>query len=115
MYKDIINVGANSVTRFYRNDSDTMLKDTTFYDDKSLDQNARIRSDGMLEKGTLGLHDDASYRMVFSIPSVEQYNHWKYQNPEDYNLLMSKTEHERMRGAKRLQILHPDWVVMERL
>ena len=115
MYKDIINVGANSITRFYRNDKETMLKDTTFYDDGSLDQNSRIRSDGMLEKGNLGLHDHANYRMVFSIPSVEQYNHYKLENPEDYKLLMSKDETERMRGAKRLQLLHPQWVVMERL
>lgn len=88
---------------------------TTFYDDESLNQNDRIRNSGMLDKAKLGVHQDEDVRMAISCPSVVQWNTFKKKNSATYKLLMSCNETERMRGAKQVQILHPDWVVYERL
>lgn len=88
---------------------------TTFHDDAALQRNKDIADSGMLEKGTLGIHDDADFRAVISCPSVFQWNLFK----RDYPDLMEAIEHgpeQAMRSAiKRLSILHPGWVVYDRL
>ncbi len=88
---------------------------TEFYDKQSLDINQKIKNSGMLEKGALGLHDNADIRMTISCPSTLQWRYFKKDHAETYKLLMSRDEIERLRGAKQLQILEPDWVVQSRL
>ena len=112
--RDIIHTGTNSISRLIT-EGDKGYIHTIFNDKKSLDQNSRIRNAGLLDRGTFDLHDNADVRMVFSCPSPEQWNLFKKKNQATYDLLMSKLEHERMRGAKQLQLLHPEWCVMERL
>lgn len=88
---------------------------TTFHDDAALRQNERIRSSGMLEKGRLGLHDNEDIRATISCPSVTQWNIFKKKFREVYKMLNSRDESERMSAVKRIQIIHPDWIVQERL
>jgi len=76
---DIIDKSSNSLTRLFRNDKDTMIEQTTFYDDKALAQNQRIRDSGMLHNGVSRLHDKdgSDYRAVISCPSVDQWELFK--------------------------------------
>ena len=107
-------IGNNAVNRTVI-ENGKIYSHTVFHDDNALNQNARIRSSGMLDKAKLGLHENEDIRIVFSIPSSLQYTIFQKKHPETFKLLMSKVEHERMKGAKQMQILHPGWVVMERL
>lgn len=87
---------------------------TIFHDDKSLEQNNKIRLSGMMEKAKLGLHDNEDMRYVLSIPSTLQWQIFKKKNPDIYKLIKSSEEAERMRGCKLLHLLEPDWVIMHR-
>lgn len=88
---------------------------TIFFDDLALENNKNIRESGSLDKAEIGLHDKADLRIAFSIPSVFQHNLWANENPEDYKLLHSKIDSERMKGARRLALMHPEWVISQRL
>ncbi len=96
-------------------EDDKLFVHTTNFDDRALDQNERIRSSGILDKGKLGLHGDEDIRMAISCPSVVQWNTFKKKHYDTYKLITSRLEDERMKGCKQLQILEPAWVVMERL
>jgi hypothetical protein len=111
---DVIEHTRSTLTRV-RTNGDQLLVHRTFFDDANLDQNSRIRNSGMLDKAKLGLHDNEDVRAVVSCPSVEQWNLFKRKHPEVYSRLMAKNEPERMKGARELSILHPDWVVYSRL
>jgi len=115
MFKEIINrAGTNGIEKVSVEDG-TLYGFTEFYDKQSLNINERIRRSGMLEKGALGLHDNADIRMTISCPSVSQWSYFKKDHPDTYKLLMSSDEQERMSGAKQLQILEPSWVLQSRL
>lgn len=106
--------GSNSVTNTVI-EGGKLYFHTIFNDDAALHQNTRLRNSGHLDRKKLGLHEDEDVRMMISIPSVLQYTIFQKKHPNTITLLNSKIESERMRGAKQLQILHPEWVVMERL
>ena len=107
-------VSRNAISHVKKEDGKAYCH-TVFHDDASLDQNQRIRSSGMLEKGKLGLHDNEDLRMVISCPDTLQWAIFKKKNPETYRLLKSADEAERMKGALQIQLLHPAWVVQSRL
>lgn len=88
---------------------------TVFHDDAALAQNSRIRSENILDKGKLGLHEGEDIRAAISVPDTVQWNIFKKKFKEVYKMLHSKNEETRMSGVKRLQIIHPEWVVYERL
>jgi len=111
--KDVIDVGSNSVSKA-RSEDGRFYIETTFYDDAALQRNSEIRKAGFTEKMTLGLHDNADVRGSFSVPSVEQWNLYRKNNPEVYALLHSKLEHERMRGLKKIYTCHPEWFLNQR-
>ena len=111
---DLIHIGTNSKSRVITQ-GDTLYVHSIYDDKQSLDQNSRIRNSGMMDNGQLSLHNDADIRMSISCPSVEQWTVFKRKHSGSYQLLMSSKEEERMRGAKQLQILHPEWVVYSRL
>ncbi len=109
------NTGTNAVTLEGFEDNKYYAK-TTFYDDKALEQNKKIRNSGMLDDSKLGLHLDEDIRMAISIPSTLQWSIFCKKNADTYKLLTSSTsESDRMKGARQLQILHPSWVVFDRL
>ena len=110
----IVGRGSNSVTQYTRINDDQVVEHTRFFNDDALKQNARIRESDLMDKHQLGLHDNADTRAAFSFPSIEEYNLFKIKDPETYQLLMSKNEYERIRGAKQLQILHPEYCVYNR-
>jgi len=88
---------------------------TVFQDDKALEKVARLRHENVLDKGKLGVHDDADLRMVFSCPSLVMWNFFKRDHPQTYKLMNSTSEDDRMKGSKQLQILHPEWCVYTRV
>lgn len=115
MFKEIIGrTGTNGFEKVCIEDG-ILYGHTEFYDKGTLTQNERIRRSGMLDKGSLGLHDNADLRMTISCPSVTQWNYFKKDYPDVYKLLMSRDSQQRMSGAKQLQILEPSWVVQSRL
>jgi len=116
---DIIDRGTNSVTRAKTEDGKLYVH-THFADDKSLDQNERIRSSGMLDKHKLGLHDNEDTRMIISCPSNEQWAVSQRLYPDVHALLQTRGQEvqddlDRMKGARQLSILFPEWVVMSRI
>ncbi len=107
--------GTNSIQREGWEDGEYYCE-TEFFDKKQLDQNNRIRNSGMLDDSKLGLHFDEDIRMAISCPSTLQWSIFCKKNADTYKLLTSSTsEADRMKGARQLQILHPDWVVFDRL
>ena len=93
---------------------------TVFEDDAALAKNRRIRDSGMLNKGQLGIHDDADMRAVISCPSVEQWRLFQRDHADIYKSLTTRGQStqddaDRMKGARQLQLLHPAWVVYTRL
>ena len=111
---DVTHVGTNSIQRAVTEDGKLHFH-TTYHDDSSLQRNDDIRKAGFLDKGKLGLHENEDIRLVVSCPSVGQWNLFKKRHGETYDLLMSKNEPMRMKGARQLQVLHPEWVVQSRL
>lgn len=102
-------------------DSLTKLEDgklychTVFHDDDALDRNKAIKNSGAMEKSKFGLHDDEDIRMIISCPDTMQWAIFRKKHPDTYRLIKSRDEAERMKGARQLQILHPAWVIMDRL
>jgi hypothetical protein len=94
---------------------DKLFIQATYFDDVALERNKQIRNAGFLDKGKLGLHENEDIRLAVSCPSVEQWNRFRRLHPETYELLMSKNEALRMKGARQLQLVHPEWVVQSRL
>jgi len=106
--------GTNSIQREGWEDGEYYCE-TTFHDKKALEQNNKIRNSGMLDKGALGLHDNADIRMAISCPDTLQWSIFCKKNLETIKLIRSTNEVERLKGARQLQILHPEWVVFSRL
>ncbi len=106
-------VGTNAVQREGWEDGEYWCE-TTFHDEKSLEQNKKIRDSGMLNKGVLGLHDNADYRAVISVPSTMQWSIFCKKNQETYKLLKSKDETDFMKAVMQIDILQPGWVVYTR-
>ena len=98
-----------------KKEGDLHVFKTQYFDKESLAINDRIRKSGMLNKAELGLHDDADIRMAISFPSVVLFSAFKKKHPDIYEMLHSKDEAVRMRGAKQLQLVHPEYCVYDRL
>ena len=107
-------ISPNATRRIMR-DGDQLVVRTEFHDDPALERNKQIREAGLIDKAKLALHDDEDIRFVISIPDGLQYRYFKMNYPDIYKMILSKDEKTRMSGCKRLQILHPEWVVQERL
>lgn len=88
---------------------------TTIHDDAALERVKRLKHEAVLDKARLGIHDNADLRMVISCPSIVLWNYFKRDHPKTYSLLNSKDESERMKGAKQVQFIHPEWIIQERL
>lgn len=100
--------------RILRQDKHLVVQ-TTFHDDANLERNKKLRNSGMIDKGKLGLHDNEDIRMVISCPDPIQWSLFKKKFPDIYKAIMSADEAERMKGCWRLKLLHPEWVIQERL
>jgi len=101
-------------TKVITEDGVTYAK-TVFNDDAALDKVRKLKHENVLDKARLGLHDNADMRMVISCPSVVLWNYFKRDHKKTYELLNSKDETERMKGAKQVQFLHPEWIIQQRL
>ena len=112
--RGILDVGPNQVQRTAIED-DRFYVRTTFFDDAALARNNQIRNAGMLDKGKLGLHENEDIRIAISCPSTEQWMLFKRSHPDVYTMLNAKDEPTRIKGAWQLKLLHPEWIVMDRL
>jgi hypothetical protein len=88
--------------------------DTQFNNKASLDINKKIRNSRMLDKLKLGLHDNEDVRGTLSIPSNLEWQLFKRKHPDIYNDLKAPQEADRMSALRRIQMLEPEWVLMER-
>lgn len=88
---------------------------THFDDDHALERNKQIRNAGLIDRAKLQLHEGEDIRMVISCPDALQWTYFKRDYPDIYKDLNSRVEAERVSACRRLQILHPEWVVQERL
>tara|TARA_R110000868_G_scaffold364240_2_gene627101 strand:+ start:1195 stop:1515 length:321 start_codon:yes stop_codon:yes gene_type:complete len=105
---------SNHVTHIKTEDGN-LYANTIFYDDAANEKTKRLRESELLSRAKLSVHEDEDIRFSFSIPSVFQYNLFTRDNPETFKLMQSKVEHERMRGAKQFQLLHPEWCISARV
>jgi len=106
---------AQSHTTSIKSESGKLYAHTVFHNRKALEQNKMIRSNNFMEKGQLGLHDDADIRFGISVPSNLEWQLFKKKHPDIYKLIKSRDEAERIKGCKQLQLLEPEWVVQTRL
>jgi len=116
---NIIHAEGNQVSRATVED-DKLYVHTVFNDDASLKKNAAIRDENLMDRHTLGLHDDADTRMAISCPSTLQWGLFKKKHADIYKLITTVGQGDeanelRIRGARLLEILHPTWVVFSRL
>lgn len=88
---------------------------TVFNDSMALDRVKRLRDGSVLDRAKFGMHDDADLRLVISCPSVVLWGYFKRDHAKTYELLNSKDETERMKGAREMQFIHPEWCIMSRL
>lgn len=88
---------------------------TVFQDDAALSRIKALRDEKVLDKAQLALHDNADLRLVVSCPSLVMWNFFKRDHAATYKLLHSDNEHERMKGAKQVEFLHPEWCIYSRL
>ena len=112
---DVEKSGDTSIIQRVVREDGKLYHHTRFEDDAALAKARKLADSGLIDKMALGLHDDADVRMVINCPTTEQWNIWKKENPEDYRLLTSRLEHERLQGARRLSLMHPAWVIQSRL
>tara|TARA_R110000796_G_scaffold101866_6_gene210638 strand:+ start:3269 stop:3613 length:345 start_codon:yes stop_codon:yes gene_type:complete len=92
----------------------TLYVDTQFHNKASLEINKKIRNSQMLDKLKLGLHDNEDVRATLSIPSNMEWELFKKKHPDIYNDLKAPQETDRMSALRRIQLLEPEWVLMER-
>jgi hypothetical protein len=110
---EIIDRGSNSLTRVGV-EGDDFIVHRRFFDDGALDTNRKIRNEIEHAKMKLGLHDNADVLGSFSVPSLDQWNLYRKNNPDVYALLHSKQEHERRRGLLRVYADRPEWFLTKR-
>lgn len=106
---------SNNATQRVVTHGNELYIQTDFADDAALERNKQIKAAALLDKAKLKLHDDEDVRMIISCPDGIQWSLFKRQHEETYKLIHSRLEEERMKGCRQLQILHPEWVVQERL
>jgi hypothetical protein len=109
----------NSITKVVRDDHDESGKyyfHQTIFDDHILERNKRIRLEGLTPRGRmmpfLGQGDPAPVAFAFSIPA-EHFARIKRDMPDLWAGLVNKDPEENKKAAQRLQLLHPEWSVME--
>ena len=113
MQSEVISFDKHHTTKLVTEDN-TLYVDTKFHNKDSLEINKKIRNSQMLDKMKLGLHDGEDARAVLSVPSNLEWTIFKDKNPDIYNDLKSPHEADRMSALRRIQILEPEWVLMER-
>jgi hypothetical protein len=82
------------------------------YDKHFLERNKRIRLEGLMKKGQRLPFDGSEVRYAFSIPPV-QHARLRRTDPDIIAMLDSKDIEENLKGAQRLAMLHPEWLITE--
>jgi hypothetical protein len=113
MQAEVISFDRHHTTRAVE-EGGTLFIDTQYHNQHSLNVNKKIRDSHMLDKMKLGLHDNEDVRATLSIPSNLEWTAFKNKHPDIYNDLKAPQEADRMNALRRIQILEPEWVLMER-
>lgn len=82
---------------------------------KVLEENARLRNSHLMKKGMKkGLMDNQVIEYWFRIPSMELYQEFQRLHPRVMEDLQSPDESTRMKGARAMSLLEPEWVIFNR-
>ncbi len=84
---------------------------TIFHDDESLEKTKRLRDAEIFKRGTKIPFADQQVYHAFSIPEG-RYALLKRDFPDMMEAIKSKDEAVRMKAARELSILHPEFVVL---
>lgn len=94
-------------------DPSTVYVETTDHDAQALDQIQRVKQAELLSQGqAFGAHEGAVLEYAFSIPSTWQWARFKRDHPDIARGLHSPNDTERLKAARRLALMKPQWVVM---
>ena len=85
---------------------------TIYHDDAALEQNKRIRLDGLMVRGQKLPIIDAPVSFAFSFPSVERRDAVAARHPDIFADIRSKDQYIRENAARKLSILHPEFCTL---
>ena len=116
--RTLLDVGAGAVTYLERDASDKKGQHRVmqYLDDNGvLAENARIRQSGKMQKGMKkGLMDNQKIEYWMRIPTVNHLQQFTKQHPRIMEDLHSIDESTRMKGARAMALLEPEWVIFAR-
>lgn len=80
-----------------------------------LEENARLRNSHLMKKGMKkGIMDNQKIEYWFRIPSLELYQEFQRLHPRVMEEINSPDESVRMKGARAMSLLEPEWVIFNR-
>lgn len=116
--RTLLNTATGKVTYLERDASDKSGRHRVmqYYDDNGvLAENARIRQSGKMQKGMKkGLMDNQKIEYWMRIPTVNHLQQFTKQHPRIMEDLHSLDESTRMKGARAMALLEPEWVIFAR-
>lgn len=116
--RTLLNSSPGKVTYLERDASDKAGQHRVmqYYDDHGvLAQNAKIRRSGRMQKNMRkGLMDNQPIEYWMRIPSVNHLQEFTMKNPRVMEDLHSPDESTRMKGARAMSILEPEWIIFAR-
>lgn len=114
--KAVIGRTPNSITTLVRDNHDESGKyifHTRIEDDAHLERNKRIRLESLIAKrAKFSFHDGEPVLFAFSIPQ-ESWGFFQRDYPDIARGIRSRDYQIREESARKLQILHPEWVITE--
>ena len=109
---DIIETGLRHTKRAVL-DGKRLYVHTLVHDDPIIELNKKIALERALERTKMPFHDNADVRAHIQV-DPELWARFKREHPDVYKLMNSTSEDDRMRGVRKLHILHPEWVTYAR-
>lgn len=116
--RTLLNRSPGKVTYLERDASDKAGQHRVmqYYDDHGvLKENERIRKSGLMQKNMRkGLMDNQPIEFWLRIPSANHLQQFMMHHPRVMEDLHSPDESTRMKGARNMALLEPEWVLFSR-
>ncbi len=117
--KTLISRTPTAVTYLERDASDAPDKHRVMQmfpgENAALAENARLRNSHLMKKGMRkGIMDNQVIEFWFRIPSLDRFMAFKKQHPRVMEDIESPDESTRMKGARAMSLLEPEWVIFSR-
>lgn len=112
--KEVINrtpTGTTTLVRDEHDESGRYYVHQVEHDDHILDRNKRIRLEGLMPEGKKVPLIGDEMRFTFSIPPM-QYTRLLKREPDLMRELSGKDHDARIKAARRLSIMHPEWCTL---